>query len=110
MGEHSYNALPQVIMFVLSFLFWFFIHVDSVKPLSIKLLPIFFFIIFIIFALCCLSSHTLLRLPYVVCDDNVESYRGDFPFNDVESYLGNFPVDVDDVESYFANFSINVDD
>ncbi|KAH1057934.1 hypothetical protein J1N35_035999 [Gossypium stocksii] len=103
---------PRGIMFVLSFLFWFFIHVDSAKDLSKKLLPIFIFIIFIIFALCFLSSHTPLRSPYVVCDDNVRSHRGDLPVDvdDVESYRGNVPVDVDDVESYRGDVPVYVDD
>ncbi|KAH1057933.1 hypothetical protein J1N35_035998 [Gossypium stocksii] len=110
MEARSYNAPPHGIMLALSFLFWLFIQVDIAKALSIKLLPILFFIIFIIFALCFLSSHKPLRSPYVVRDDNVRSYRGDFPVNDVESYLSDFSVDDDDIESYLSDFPVDVDD
>ncbi|KAK5823821.1 hypothetical protein PVK06_018584 [Gossypium arboreum] len=56
--------------------------------------------------------HTALRSPYVVRDDNVRSYLGDFPVDvdDVESYLGDFPVDVDDVESFQGDVPVDVDD
>ncbi|KAK5823823.1 hypothetical protein GOBAR_AA37757 [Gossypium barbadense] len=78
MEEHSYNNnnVPlRRMMLALAFLFWLFIHVDIAKALSNELLPIFIFINFIIFALCFLSSH----------DDDVGSYRDDFPIDDVES-------------------------
>ncbi|KAH1057932.1 hypothetical protein J1N35_035997 [Gossypium stocksii] len=85
MEEHSYNNnnVPlRRMMFALAFLFWLFIHVDIAKALSNEQLPIF---IFIIFALCFLSSHTRLKSPYVVHDDDVGSYRDDFLIDDVES-------------------------
>ncbi|KAK8290596.1 hypothetical protein V6Z11_D06G008700 [Gossypium hirsutum] len=88
MEEHSYNnnnVPSRGMMLALAFLFWLFIHVDIAKALSNEQLPIFIFITFIIFALCFLSSHTRLKSPYVVDDDDVRSYQDDLPIDDVES-------------------------